>query len=104
MTDRAALYRTVVRLAAVDDNTITLIIPAADFDQVTFARDDVQIPRWLLDKEIGYRFFARVNILAERPEQVMLWNCENDPRTRDQQMADLRNLFGEDAMPAVAKP
>ncbi|MFG1846742.1 hypothetical protein [Micromonospora carbonacea] len=104
MTDSNALYRTVVRLAAIDDNTITLIIPATDFDQVTFARDNIHIPCWLLGKEIGYRFFALINIHAERPEHVMLWNCENDPRSRAEQVAHLGEVFGADAMPAQVQP
>lgn len=97
MTDPHALYRTLVRVAAVDDTTITLTIPATGFDQVVFARDDVHIPRWLLDKEIGYRFFARVNILAELPEQVMLWNCEQDPRTPAEQAATMNHANGVSA-------
>lgn len=89
MTDTAAMYRTLVRLAAMDDTTVTLVIPATDFDQLVFAKDDVQIPRWLLGKEIDYRFFALVPILTERPEHVWLANCENDPRTVAEQIATL---------------
>lgn len=94
MTDTTALHRTVVRLAAIDDTTVTLVIPATDFDQVVFARDDVHIPRWLLNKEVGYRFFAMVPILAEMPEQVTLWNCENDPRTPAEQIAHSHHVLG----------
>lgn len=89
MTDTAAMYRTLVRLAAMDDTTVTLAIPATDFDQLVFAKDDVHIPRWLLGKEIGYRFLALAPVLAERPEHVWLVNCENDPRTVAEQIAAL---------------
>lgn len=92
MTDASAstLYRTLVRLVSVDDHTVWLLIPASNFDKpIPFSRDDVHIPRWLLDKEPSYRFFAMVPILAEHVRQVTLWNCENDPRTVAEQLAEI---------------
>lgn len=88
MTAPAALYRTVVRVAAIDANTITLVIPASNFDRITFTKEDPSIPRWLLDKETSYRFFAMVNILTENPEHLRLEDCEHDPRTVAEQLAD----------------
>ncbi|MER7166809.1 hypothetical protein ABT336_12195 [Micromonospora sp. NPDC000207] len=78
VTDPSALYHTLVRLAAINATTVTLVIPASNFEQVTLARDNINIPLWLLDEKPGYRFFAQVNIYAERPEHIMLWNCERD--------------------------
>lgn len=102
MADTAALYRTVVRLAGMDDATVTLVIPASDFPQVVFAKDNMHIPRWLLDKPIGYRFVAKVNINAERPEHIMLWDCENDPRTPAEQIAHVNEVLGIETAPASA--
>jgi hypothetical protein len=94
MDDKDSLYRTLVRLAGKDDTTITLVIPATNFPQIVFAKDNVHIPRWLLDKPIGYRFNAKVNINAERPEHVMLWDCEHDTRTPAEQTAHVYKVLG----------
>lgn len=89
--DTSALYRTLVRLVSIDDNTVWLLIPASNFDKpIPFSRDSIHIPRWLLDKEPDYRFFALVPILAEHLWQVTLWNCENDPHTVAEQLAEIK--------------
>jgi hypothetical protein len=88
-TGTDTLYRTLVRLVSIDAHTVWLLIPASNFDKpIPFSLDDVHIPRWLLGKEPSYRFFANVPILAEHVRQVTLWNCENDPRTVAEQLAD----------------
>lgn len=96
MTAYVTLYRTLVRVAAIDADSISLVIPASNFDEpITFARDNACIPRWLLNTEPDYRFFAKVPILAERPEDITLWNCEYDHRTAAEQVAVVNGMTEE---------
>lgn len=87
-SDKNALYRTLIRLTAVTDTHIRIFIPAWHHNQeLSIPRDEV--PAWLPGKEIGYRFFALAPICADTVvEAAFLANCEHDPRTVAEQIAD----------------
>lgn len=86
------LYRTVVRVVdAVRGRGVSVTILAWNPGRTVFLRAS-EIPAWLLDKKPGYRFFAWVPIYAERAEEIRLVDCENDPRTPDEQEAALEAL------------
>lgn len=93
-TEDLTLYRTVVRVVAVDSDRVEVAILAWD-PHLTVELAPSEVPAWLLTKEVGYRFFARVPIYAEAPEQIRLVDCENDPRTRAEQVAALQEFVNE---------